>query len=53
MKPQNNSNQIVNFTEQYAFLSNFFVRHFTYRDIVYSSAEHAYQAAKAITPEGL
>lgn len=51
MRPTNNDHQIVNFTGQYEFLSNFFVRHFAYRDVVYSSAEHAYQAAKAITTE--
>ena len=49
MRPKNNDHQIVSFTGQHEFLSNFFVRHFAYRDVVYSSAEHAYQAAKAIT----
>jgi len=37
---------IDSFTEDYRFLSNFFPAEITYQGDVYSSVEHAYQAAK-------
>jgi hypothetical protein len=39
------------FRGKYRFLSNFWSCSVLYEDITYSSAEHAYQAAKTIDPE--
>lgn len=39
---------IDKFTEKYFFLSNFFMCPIVYEDILYPSAEHAYQAAKTL-----
>ena len=49
LQPDNNRHQIVKFTGEYEFLSNFFVRVVMFRDRPYKSAEHAFQAAKAGT----
>lgn len=38
---------ITEFTGPYRFLSNFWVQPFEYKGIVFGSAEHAYQGAKA------
>jgi ribA/ribD-fused uncharacterized protein len=40
------------FTGRYRFLSNFYERPLTYRDIEFPTAEHAYQAQKAVTERG-
>jgi ribA/ribD-fused uncharacterized protein len=42
---------INEFKNEYAFLSNFFVRRITYQGIEFASNEHAFQAAKASTRE--
>jgi len=39
-------NAITSFTEQYRFLSNFWLTPINYEGMVYPSVEHAYQAAK-------
>lgn len=39
-------NIIDSFSGEYAFLSNFYCKPFTYSDRVWPTAEHAYQAAK-------
>lgn len=41
---------ISQFSEQYAFLSNFWPCKINYEGTVYDSAEHAYQAAKSLLP---
>lgn len=41
------SGRITNFAGRYAFLSNFYPVHLTYKNRTYKSSEHAYQARKA------
>lgn len=41
----------MKFRGEYSFLSNFFVSAFQYKTYVFSTAEHAYQASKAIYEE--
>ena len=43
--------EIVSFTGEFHFLSNFFPHRIEYEGIVYPSSEHAYQAAKTLDPE--
>jgi len=39
-------NKITSFKNEYAFLSNFYVKTFSFCDIMWPSVEHAFQAAK-------
>lgn len=39
---------IDSFTDEYFFLSNFYMHPITYEDVTYSSTEHGYQAAKTL-----
>lgn len=41
------SGRITNFAGRFAFLSNFYPVHLTYKNRTYKSSEHAYQARKA------
>lgn len=41
---------ITQFSGQFEFLSNFFPVTINYNDLIYPSAEHAYQAAKSTNP---
>jgi ribA/ribD-fused uncharacterized protein len=43
--------QITSFLGQYRFLSNFWPCYLVYHDLIYPSAEHAYQSAKVESPE--
>lgn len=46
------SDLILRFSDEYAFLSNFYVsRHVLFRNDYYKASEHAYQSAKATTEE--
>lgn len=42
---------IDSFSDQYAFLSNFYLCEVEFEEDIYPSAEHAYQAAKTIDPD--
>lgn len=42
-----NDNEICKFRNEYAFLSNFYKANFIYKNIIFSTAEHAYQWEKA------
>ena len=42
------THKITEFQDAYRFLSNFFPAEVIYEDIKYSTAEHAYQAAKTL-----
>lgn len=46
----NRGSAILNFSGDYRFLSNFYICGVVYRNWVYPSAEHAYQAAKSSAP---
>ena len=41
-------NPIDHFTDDYFFLSNFYMHPVTYEGVTYPSSEHAYQAAKSL-----
>lgn len=47
MISDNKKNPILGFRDKHAFLSNFYICDITYKDVLFESNEHAYQAQKA------